>query len=152
MSDSIRLKSIIQNPRGFDFKNTYVVLGKFEGKKRLREDCLRLRVQIPLAGMQAIETGFSHKARMSYQNDIYGADSSVCIRWGDVDINDNNAKKHEETEKRKAKEAEEKKIRDAKELVLQKKKEKEMRIQKRKEKKWEQEKAKMAVVDSWEDL
>ena len=150
MAENARLKSIIQNPNGADFANIYVCLGKIEGKKRLRTDCLRLRVQIPLAGLQAIEKGFSRKARVSYQNDM-GSDGP-CIQWGDVNFNDNNAKKHEENAEKRAKEAAEKKELERKAELEKKKQEKAARIAKKKEKKWEAEKAKTAVADSWEDF
>ena len=154
MSNQARQKSIIQNPNGIDFANTYVCMGKVDGKKRLREDCQRLRIQIPLAGLQAIEKGFSRKSRISYQNGVYGGSSdTLCVQaWGDVNLKDNNLKKRAEHEAKKAKEEEEKQKQDALDAIEKKKQEKIARIQRKKEKKWLQEKAKMAVVDSWEDL
>ena len=107
MAENARLRWIIQNPNGSDFANMYVCLGKVEGKKRLRTDCLRLRVQIPLSGLQAIEKGFSRKARISYQNDA--GSNGPCVQWGDVNMKDNTAKKHEENEAKRAKAAAEKK-------------------------------------------
>jgi hypothetical protein len=150
MAENARLRWIIQNPNGSDFANMYVCLGKVEGKKRLRTDCLRLRVQIPLSGLQAIEKGFSRKARISYQNDA--GSNGPCVQWGDVNMKDNTAKKHEENEAKRAKEAAEKKEIERNAELEKKKQEKAARIAKKKAKKWEAEKAKRAVVDCWEDL
>jgi hypothetical protein len=140
---------MLKNPNGMDFKNTYVCLGKIEGKKRLREDCLRLRIQIPLAGLQAIEKGYSHKERISWAN---SSTSEKFAVWGDVNMNDKTALKHEKTEEKKEQEKKEQEIQAQKEAIEKAKQEKIARIKRKKEKKWEKEKQKMAVVDSWEDL
>ena len=154
-SQSEQLRSLIQNPKSIAFQEKYVSLGKKNGKDCLRLDCQRLNIRMTSAALLAIERGFSHRARVSYNNDIsnevsfgWSVSSGVQSRFEKVPLT-------WEEEKQAIKDKELAKI--AEEKVLQEKalenrrEEKKARQEKRKDKKWTQEKLKMAALDNWDD-
>ena len=151
------IKSIIANPTGEAFQSRYLALGRKGGKELLREDCRRFNVRIPMAGLSAIEKGYSRKARITYSNNdsLLG---SAYVALG----NENQTHKQGEVAPGTSRLAEynkkcaENKKLEAEQLAEQKKTEaierKRKLIQEKKEKMWNKQKEKMAEADSWEDL
>ena len=154
-SASEQLRSVIQNPKSIAFQERYVCLGKKSGKDSLRLDCQRLKIRMTSAALLAIERGFSHRARVSYNNDI---SNEVSFGWSVSSVVQSRFEKVPltwEEEKQAIKDKEVAKI--AEEKVLHEKalenrrEEKRARQEKRKDKKWTQEKLKMAALENWDD-
>ena len=142
------LSYILQNPQKSEFQDTYVSLGKVEGKKRYAIDCKRLNIRISIQGMQAIEKGFSRKARIHYQNSDC-VNSGSIINWGDSRSSElSNEKKHEMNQQKKLQQQEEL----MKQKINNEQLEKQKRIAAKKTKKLEKTIKKLAVLDSWEDF
>ena len=137
---------IIKNTNSKDFKNRYVSMGKIDGKKFLREDCNRLKINVPLSGLQAIEKGYSSKERVTISNSDFRSGNVNYSLTGDekkyivkkpVDPIEKLRKREEEKEK----------------LIAYKNKiELENKKQQKKELRWEKNKIKMSKLESWEDL
>jgi len=146
------IKSIIANPTGEAFQSRYLSLGRKDGKALLREDCLRLKIRIPMAGLSAIEKGYSRKARITYSNNDCLLESAYVALGNETKTYAPGTSRLAEYNKERA---EQKKL-EAEQLAEKKKAEaierKRKLIQEKKEKMWNKQKEKMAEADSWEDL
>jgi hypothetical protein len=157
------LRSIISNPTGQAFQSKYLSLGRHDGKKRLHADCRQLGIRPTIKALQAIEKGYSHRCKVTYENDMTRCDydagrlgdssqKSIAKRcnkgkkdgeldsYGRVITKTNTDTKPVETEK-------EKKAR----LLEEKAQRKALRVEKKKQKEWEEQKTKMAELDNWDD-
>ena len=146
---STSLRKVIENPNGHAFQERYVVLGRCQGKDRLKSDCRTLRISIPMKALETIEKGFSRKARISYNND--------GTRWdydmGSGGIGRDSMGLQQQKEKEKA-QAEAQAQQKEKAILEEKERRLKLRQQKREKKKqaaWEKEKTKRSNLDSWED-
>ena len=146
---STSLRKVIENPNGHAFQERYVVLGRCQGKDRLKSDCRTLRISIPMKALETIEKGFSRKARISYNND--------GTRWdydmGSGGIGRDSMGLQQQKEKEKA-QAEAQAQQKEKAILEEKERRLKLREQKREKKKqaaWEKEKTKRSNLDSWED-
>lgn len=161
---STSLRKVIENPNGHAFQDRYVVLGRCQGKDRLKSDCRTLRISIPMKALETIEKGFSRKARISYNND--GTRWDYDMGSGGIGRDSMGLQQQKEKEKAQAQaQAQQKEKEKAQAEAQAQQKEKaileekarrlKLRQQKREKKKqaaWEKEKTKMSNLDSWEDL
>jgi hypothetical protein len=149
------IKSIIANPTGEAFQSRYLALGRKGGKELLREDCRRFNIRIPMAGLSAIEKGYSRKARITYSNNDMALQSAYVALGNEHQTHGPVASGTSRLAEYNKKCAEKKKL-EAEQLAEQKKTEaierKRKLIQEKKEKMWNKQKEKMAEADSWEDL
>ena len=167
---STSLRKVIENPNGHAFQERYVVLGRCQGKDRLKSDCRTLRISIPMKALETIEKGFSRKARISYNNDGTRWDYDMGSGGIGRDSMGLQQQKEKEKEKQKAQsrveadtqqkekqkaQAEAEAQQKEKAILEEKARRLKLREQKREKKKqtaWEKEKTKMSNLDSWEDL
>lgn len=144
---STSLASVLRNPKGAEFQNIYVCLGKKDGKKQYAADCRRLKVQISMLGMQTIEKGFSRRERITHSNNC-DVNSSIQ-NWG------NDSKRGYSCDQNKKMEMEEKKKKQLEELKqkeLKQKQKKQKELDQEEEDKFAQWSANRTVVqDSWDD-
>ena len=164
---STSLRKVIENPNGHAFQERYVVLGRCQGKDRLRSDCRTLRISIPMKALETIEKGFSRKARISYNND--GTRWDYDMGSGGIGRDSMGLQQQKEKEKEKAQarveaqalqkekekaQAEAQAQQKEKAILEEKERRLKLRQQKREKKKqaaWEKEKTKRSNLDSWED-
>ena len=157
---STSLRKVIENPNGHAFQERYVVLGRCQGKDRLKSDCRTLRISIPMKALETIEKGFSRKARISYNND--GTRWDYDMGSGGIGRDSMGLQQQKEKEKAQAQQKEKQKAQaeaeaqqKEKAILEEKARRLKLREQKREKKKqaaWEKEKTKMSNLDSWEDL
>lgn len=161
---STSLRKVIENPNGHAFQERYVVLGRCQGKDRLKSDCRTLRISIPMKALETIEKGFSRKARISYNND--GTRWDYDMGSGGIGRDSMGLQQQKEKEKAQAQlrieaqaqqkaQAEAEAQQKEKAILEEKARRLKLREQKREKKKqaaWEKEKTKMSNLDSWEDL
>jgi hypothetical protein len=154
---STNLANVLRNPKGSEFQNIYVCLGKREGKKQYAADCRRLKVQISMLGMQTIEKGFSRRERITYSNNC-DVNSSIQ-NWGNdskrgYSCDQNKKMEMEEKKKKQLEELKQKELKQ-KELKQKELKQKELKqkdIDQEEEDKFAQWSANRTVVqDSWDD-
>ena len=155
---STNLANVLRNPKGSDFQNIYVCLGKREGKKQYAADCRRLKVQISMLGMQTIEKGFSRRERITYSNNC-DVNSSIQ-NWGNdskrgYSCNQKTANE-EKDEKKQKEELKLKELKEKKQKILYEKKQKQLEKEEEEKfenwskfEKWSQ--TNNVVEDSWDD-
>ena len=162
---STSLRKVIENPNGHAFQERYVVLGRCQGKDRLRSDCRTLRISIPMKALETIEKGFSRKARISYNNDGtrwdydmgsggIGRDSMGLQQQKEKEKADAQQKEKQKAQAEAEAEAEAEAQQKEKAILEEKARRLKLREQKREKKKqaaWEKEKTKRSNLDSWED-
>ena len=68
------IKYILQNVDCPAFKSKYLPLGKKDGKKQYIHDCHSNGVRASTKGLTVIEKGYSHREKVTYENDITRCD------------------------------------------------------------------------------
>ena len=140
------------------FKSKYLPLGKKDGKKQYIQDCHSNGVRASSKGLTVIEKGYSHREKVTYENDITRCDydagrlgnSSASYanrvskgkKDGEIDsFGRVISRANPSTVTRETITAEK-----AKEIAMKAK------MEKKAKKKLEKEKEKMANAESWEDV
>lgn len=161
------IKFIIDNPNSSEFQNRYLPLGKKLGKDKLKADCRTYGARLTLAALIRIEKGYSHKCKITYENDITRWDYDIGrlagpenpkaklanrvnkgLKNGDIDPYGRVVVKKDNSNTTKQETPEEKQARLTEETRIKR----EEMIQKRKQKKMDVMKKKMSELDSWEDF
>lgn len=167
MSATKSIKNIIDNPNSPEFQNRYLPLGKIEGKKKLKYDCVQHGARLTMAALLRIEKGYSHKCKISYENDMTRYDYDFGrmagpenpnaklanrvnkgLKNGDIDpygrvvVKKNNSK----TNKQETSEEKETRLKEEKRVKIEEK------IRLKKEKRFNDMKTKMSNLDSWEEF
>ena len=152
------IKYILQNVDCPAFKSKYLPLGKKDGKKQYIQDCHSNGVRPSSKGLTVIEKGYSHREKVTYENDITRCDydagrlgnSSASYanrvskgkKDGEIDsFGRVISRANPSTVTRETITAEK-----AKEIAMKAK------MEKKAKKKLEKEKEKMANAESWEDV